>query len=626
MASLRRRTLLVVAALMLAVVAVVTAVQHLRVYPSFLALEQEQARRNAEMVIELTDSELEALASQPADWGFWDETYRFMTGDNADFEPENLTINGQLSLGVDVLAFYDNRGRKVWARALDLGTGKPYELPQFTGAGISPQHPLLARDDKNKIHVGLVDTDRGPMMIASAPVLTSDYTGPRRGTVFMGRYFDAARIRQIARQTGLGVDLQPHRGPAVAPPKIDPDSLRVIHSPFVQRIDPDYVHLKTVLFTLDGQPSLDLSISTPRDISERGGSSLRSSIVTIAIAGVVIAGLLAWLLNADVLQPLVRITRHAQRITGEDNRDARLGLRREDEIGQLAAEFDLMLDRLQETRQRLFNESYRAGANEMAGGVIQDLRRLLEPLKEHIDQPLKLLDRTHTSGMQLLLQELHSQGASHHRQVEIAQLLQREIDEQADLLAEARGELRGIRKNLERLQGIVTEYSRYVGSSGAQEPVLVAELLDHALRKLSHTQRQVLSVDVDDSVYRAPPVQAVREVLQQVVNVLVEFGAQGRSAEADGHVHLRISAHNEFRDGRSFLCLCFDDNRSDAADASRNLFNRERLAGENESGLNIAWAENAITSMGGRLLAETAPSFQGLQLQLFLPRAKPAAS
>lgn len=626
MASLRRRTLFVVAALMLAVVGIVMAVQHLRVYPSFLELEQEQARRNAEMVIELTDSELEALASQPADWGFWDETYRFMTGENPDFEPENLTLNGQLSLGVDLLAFYDTRGRKVWARALDLDNGKPYELSQFTGAGISPQHPLLARSDENKIHVGLVDTDRGPMMIAAAPVLTSDYTGPRRGTVFMGRYFDAARIRQIARQTGLEVELEPHRGGAVAPPKIDPDSLRVIHSPFVRRIDPDYVHLKTVLFTLDGQPSLDLSISTPRDISARGGSSLRSSIVTIAIAGLVVAGLLAWLLNADVLQPLVRITRHAQRITGEDNRDARLGLRREDEIGQLAAEFDLMLDRLQETRRRLFDESYRAGANEMAGGVIQDLRRLLEPLKEHIDQPLKLLDRTHTSGMQLLLQELHSQGASHHRQVEIAQLLQREIDEQADLLAEARGELRGIRKNLERLQGIVTEYSRYVGSSGAQEPVLVGELVEHALRKLSHTQRQALSVEVDDSVYRAPPVQAVREVLQQVVNVLVEYGAQASPSDTGANMHLRISAHNEFRDNRSFLCVCFDDNRGDAAEAARTLFDRDRAASEGENGLSLAWAENAATSMGGRLQAEAGATSQGLQLQLYLPRAKPAAN
>jgi hypothetical protein len=202
-------------------------------------------------------------------------------------------------------------------------------------------------------------------------------------------------------------------------------------------------------------------------------------------------------------------------------------------------------------------------------------------------------------------------------------LLTQEINEQADLLAEARGELRGIRKSLEQLQGIVTEYSRYLGSSGARETLALAELVEHGLRRLGGELRQRLHAEVEDSVYRAAPVQAVRELLQRVISVLIERIAMAAPAEAGLRLNLRISAHGEFRDGRSLVCLLFDDDRASlSADALAAIFDPSP-ASEQGGRTDLAWAESAVTSMGGRLIAEHAPTMQGLQLRLLLPRAKP---
>jgi hypothetical protein len=245
----------------------------------------------------------------------------------------------------------------------------------------------------------------------------------------------------------------------------------------------------------------------------------------------------------------------------------------------------------------------------------------LGPLREQLEQPLRLLDRSQTAMQQPLLHDLAEPDTSRHRQSEIIQLLQDQSHENAVLIAEARSELRGIRKGMEKLQGIVAEYSRFIASSSATVPVQMGSLIEHAVRKSSIETR--LEVEIDSSVERAPPVLAPREILQQVVNVLIDQVARCEMADAQTRRHLRITASVEFKQGRSMLHFRFDDNRAalSAAEISR-LFNQERLIDHDAHGLGLPWAENAVLAMGGRLYAEPSQPFDGLLLHLLLVRAK----
>jgi signal transduction histidine kinase len=377
-----------------------------------------------------------------------------------------------------------------------------------------------------------------------------------------------------------------------------------------------------VLFSVEGEPTLDMAVGTPRRTSLRGMGAVRDASVALAIAGVLITALLLWLLNHSVIRPILAIKRHVGRIGGSDDLGARMALQREDEIGELAAEFDGMLARIAETRQRLFDQSYRTGANEMASGVVEDLRASLQPLREHVEQPLRLLDRSHTSGMQMLLQELADPALSRHRAGEIVPMLQDQVNEHAGLLAEARGELRGLRRDLERLQGIVTEYSRFVSTPHELEAVPLTELVEHGLRKMPDDLRRGLVVDVDESLAKSPPVEAARGILQQVLNVLLEHAA--RSASGGRPVHLRLAASRELVRGRSTVHLRLDDDRPAlSSDEIAELFERDGAPADDATGLSLAWAASAVASMGGQLHAEGSPPFDGLVVHLVLPRAKP---
>ena len=645
---LRTRTLLIVLVLVgLVLLSAELAVRWL-IYPRFADLEREQSRRHAETVLEFLDHEMQALAGKPEDWGYWDDTYDFVVSRDPEYVESNLGVRSQQSLRVNLLGFYDRGGRKVWARGMDLTTLEPFELDEYTGAGLGTGSQFLSHEDDPRTRVGLVATSRGPMLVASTPILNSVREGPSRGTVVMGRFYDPEAVRRIARQGALQLSLVPHRGNAPPPPPFDPANTHLIHSPLVERVTDDVVWERTVIYSVEGEPTLDVGVGTPRETSRHGMAALREASLAVALAGIGITAVLLWLLNESVIVPILAIKRHVGRIGVQDDAVAPLALRRDDEIGELAAEFDSMLARMAETRQKLFDQSYRAGANEMASGVIEDLRASLEPLKAHIEQPLRLLDRSHTSGMQMLLHELADPGVSRHRFGEIVPMLQDQLNEQAGLLSEARGELRGIRRNLERLQGIVTEYSRFVASPHAIEPVVLAELVDHALRKLPPGLRRGLEVDLDDSLAKAPPVQASREILQQVLNVLLEHAA--RCASADRVVRMRVAARTELAGGRSSVHLRMDDDRPGlSANDAATLFERDAAVDEEAqaragapgsrarpgpdpgmpeaaetAGLSLAWAANAIASMGGHLHAEGSQPFDGVLVHLVLPRAKPA--
>jgi len=461
--------------------------------------------------------------------------------------------------------------------------------------------------------------------VTSAPALTGTRTGPSRGTVIMGRLFEVDAIRQIADQNHLRFELAPPQDQQVRGPRLQVDHVSVAHGDLRMARNRDEVRVTAVVYDLNGKPVRDLSVITPGEISARGWSALGWSMVLMGVTAIAVMVILLWLLNATIVVPLTRLTTLARKIGADDNPSVRMNLQRRDEIGLLGNEFDRMVDRLADTRRRLLNESYRTGASEMAGGVIRDLRSSLEPLKQHIDQPLKLLDQAHTSGLQMLLQELATPGLGHHRHNEIVQMLQSQVNEQVELLAESRGELRSLRKSLEQLQSIVTEYSRFIGSANALHPVPVHELIEHALRKLPDASRRELAVEVVDAVRHVPPAAAARELLQQVVNVVVAQAADGPRPD-DGPLQLRISGGVEMLDGRAMLHFRFEDNRPGVRpEAMKALFERTWTVGDDLAGLTLPWAENVVASMGGKLYAESARPAEGLVMHLWLPRAKPQA-
>ena len=619
---LRARTLLIVLGLMAATLLVTDLVGRLLIYPRFVELEQDQARRNAEMVIEIANRELEMLAPQSEDWGYWDDTYRFVADRNDAYADANLGIDSQYGLKANFLGMYDLAGNAVWSRGLDFDGMKTYALEPLAATRLPADFPLLIHSDRPQVRVGLIATAHGPILLAAAPILDSQRQGPRRGTLIIGRYFNSAAIIRIAGQALLKVKLSPPAATAARVRVPLATSLRLIHSPFAFQRSNHHIEAISTLFGLDGKPTMVLRVITPGAISERGRTALRTAMIGIAVCGLLITAILLWLLDSHVIEPIRQLRRIAQQVGTNGDSAARASLQRKDEIGELSREFNRMLGRMDDTRRRLLEQSYQAGASEMAGGVIRDLRESLVPIKAHIEHPIQQLDKAQSVSQHMLLQQLTEQELSRPRQIELLHLLSDNCHEQSGILAEARGDLRMLRRRIVHLQDIVSEYARFVGSTAQPEAVEVPALINHAQRMLASESAQAMELEIDSSALNAAPVKASREILQQVIGLLLSHAATALRQCESGRGVLRVTAASLSRDGRDWLHFRFDDNRPTLSPEDlQALFQRDGTTDGEMNRIGLAWAENAIAAMGGQLYAEASQPYDGVVIHLLLPKA-----
>ena len=594
-------------------------------YPKFIQLENEQAIRNANIGLELLNSEVNFMADRPADWGYWDDTFEFVKNRNPEYIVSNLEAGSQLSLQANLIAIYDRQGNKVWARAMLLDKQEIISLDEYELEKLPLSHPMLSHEDDPTTRAGIMNSSYGPIFLASTPILHSDRTGTSQGTFMFGRLFNPEKIRRIATQAGLELKLSPHVAGVrdLRPALAKKEFARLQHTPLVISRTNGLTQIKTTLFSIDDKPIIDMLVSMPSDISKRGRNTLNAITMAIFLAGLFLSVVLTYMLNRSVIAPISRITRHLTHIGNQENIAARIKLERDDEIGDLANEFDQMLQRLDDTRKRLFKQSYQTGASEMASGVIQGINKSIQPLRDNLELPISLLDRSHTSTSANLIHELADTKAGNHRFIEITQQLMDLNNEQALLLAEARSEMRRLRIGVEQLQEVISDYSKFISQGTETGVVAVSSLLNSASKKLSTDERKRLTIDIDPAVYRVAPVAGSPSLLQQVIQVLVAHFVSAAELAGSTPLHLRITCRTEMSNGNAQLHFCFDDDRPRMTSHQFGQYLAEYWSSANiETGLNLPWAETAVTSMNGRLYAEPSQLLEGITIHLILPRAK----
>ena len=159
------------------------------IMPSFAELERADARTAMRRVSFALDLTLERVALSAMDWGNWADTYSFVNNHDPKFVSANITdvvlatdrdLNGDGALGVDLAALKR------------LPANFPWQAEKLIG------NPAR----------GLVNTDRGLMMLAGAPVLDGNGKGPARGMVIMGRLLPGPALEAIASQAQFHVAMQ----------------------------------------------------------------------------------------------------------------------------------------------------------------------------------------------------------------------------------------------------------------------------------------------------------------------------------------------------------------------------------------------------------------------------------
>ncbi|KJB91541.1 hypothetical protein N826_27455 [Skermanella aerolata KACC 11604] len=315
--------IMLVAALVMALASIL--VLNSTILPSFDALETREASRNTQRLDRMLQLEAVDLGRAVNDWAKWDDMAAFADGANPGFPSINVTAEVLTDLNVDFLIVLDAHGSRVYETMVEEKELQSPIAPQYLSDFPGEATPSDFQ--------GFIRSDRGPIMVASRIIQTTDREGPARGALIWGRNFDGQSEDAVREQLQLPLDVSPvlEDGPAAGE-----SFTRTGNEIVATRIVAD----------LHGHPVLRFHIFMGSEIADLGLRTTNLTIAALVTTWLVAIVVIAFFMQSLVLRPIRRLTAAVKAIDSPRKLDVPGLLARRDEIGSLAHAFSGLLIRL----------------------------------------------------------------------------------------------------------------------------------------------------------------------------------------------------------------------------------------------------------------------------------------
>lgn len=323
------------------------------ILPSFVDLEQKDARHALQRSANALRREIYHLNQLCSDWAAWDDTYNFIVDPNPEYENSNLVPTSFSENNLNLIFFFNLKGEVVWGKTYGFQFRETVTPPEFAARQWPPDHRLLTHRDRESSVSGLLMTAQGPMLIASRPILPSIREGEIRGTLVMGRYLSDTVALALRDQAQTDLTLWPLDGRELPPAAASELAFLSPEEPArIRETEENRIEAYATFPDLYGAPALLMRVSLPRDILSRGLVAMRLNILAVSCVGVFVLLVLIILMQRTVARPIAALTRHMTRIGREEELTAYTGPQSRDEVGTLAREFNRMIQRLGQDRAK----------------------------------------------------------------------------------------------------------------------------------------------------------------------------------------------------------------------------------------------------------------------------------
>ena len=302
----------------------------------FTRLESEQMLGNLGRAEGAWERETLHLANTARDYAARDDTYTFMADRNPAYLKSNLSDDMSKTLNVNFFAITDTSGKIVVSKAFNLSWSVPIPLPESIKAYLEQTAPNRAS--------GIVVLPDEVLLIASSPIVTSDYRGPVRGSVVIGKFID----ERVARSFGNLVQLETRfyrLDDETLPQHVleARDELLTGGGSLSRPLGEAAVAGYTLLPDLTGRPALLLEVEAPRIIYAQAQRSRRVLTALTFATGLAAGLLLLLLLQQGMLRRFAQLSAAVGEIAKSGDASRRVALSGRDELARVGQGIDSML-------------------------------------------------------------------------------------------------------------------------------------------------------------------------------------------------------------------------------------------------------------------------------------------
>ncbi|HMK85040.1 MAG TPA: CHASE4 domain-containing protein [Steroidobacteraceae bacterium] len=605
--NIRTKVISLLALLFVTLIVVEIAIQRQVIMPSFAELERDDAKVSMKRISYALDMSLDGLEVTAADWGNWQDVYRYVQVPNEEFVRANITPIAMKQLQVNALMIADLRGEVVVSSTLDLVSGEHLDLDVASWKSLPPDFPWRQYLASGKPARGLIQTNHGPMMIAAAPVLDGTGSGRSLGMVIMGQLLTAVEVRSLGARAQVNLSMIPSS--RSTPPE------KVTETGGATQVERSFEDIY-------GNSLMTLRVELPRRITARGHNAVTYASAYLIGAAILVLVLLLIILNRVVLDPLARVTRHALVIGEGSDLTARLNFADNDEIGGLAREFDRMVARVEQSRRELVDQSFQSGFAELAKGVLHNLGNAMTPLAVRLSKLENRLRDMPIGDIEAAHAELTSEHAGTARHEELREFMRLGCREMAQAIEESQADVAVIQRQMRIVHTALGELMRSTHTEPVIESVRLTDLVTQTLEIVPDACRQRLTVDAGESLRRLGAVRVARTVLRLILqNLIINAADAVRDAGRDKGT-LRVEAEIVREHERDQLhLLCADNGVGIAREHLERVFEKgfTTKSKDTNHGIGLHWCANAIAALGGRIWAASEGRGLGASLHLMLP-------
>jgi two-component system NtrC family sensor kinase len=596
---------------------------HQYVAPAFDQLELDEARTNLVRAERAIRADVSHINSVAGDWAIWDDSYDYVSGNYPSFEDSNLDRPTLENLGLDLMAYYDTSHRLVWGLMLHEGRDKSLDLLGIFQQDTRTAELLIEHSDADERVDGLLQTNLDPMLISSWPIVRTDGSGPHAGSIIVGQFLTSDRIQDIRERTEAQLDIASIKSAADVDERLEVPINLAADGSIIHETTPTTINSTAVLADVFGMPLVFLNVSTQRDISALGNSTVQGALLFLAIAAAIVAIVIWLMLRAMIVLPLARLADHIVDVRESGDLTRKVKDPRNDEIGALSSEFDRLTQDLHEARKQLLDQSYKAGKAETAAEVLHNIRNAMTPLINGIDRLGRHFGATGKLKVRQAIEELTSPDCPPDRAEKLFQYIESAFDHIEASNEDASENLDVASRQARQVEAILADQERHAQVAPVIEKLSLDEVMDEAVLVIPASEDPAVEVDIESDL-NARAVQAHRVSLLQVLGnvVLNAWESIQRSDHPDGRI--RVVAREETINERPMVRVTVIDNGCGFdQETAGKIFQRGYSSKDgNLSGLGLHWCANALAGMGGRIQAESAGPGHGAEIHVLLPAAQ----
>lgn len=346
---LKAKIILILLSLFLAFVAVQLTVQKFIIYPDFETLERNFATTDIERVTEAVYARLDYLDRLNNDWASWDDTVQFINDRNQEYFQSNLVKETQYNALLNAMVFFDTNHKLVWGRILDLDNMEELAIKSFESRFTKLILPKVPVYNNENVHTGesvkgLLIIDNIPVLVSARSVLSSGNHGPTKGVLIFAQFLSPTAIQEIKEDTKI--DFKISLLTATKHKELPSSRYQINHE------NPTELSINSTLRDITDQPALVIEAIFPREITQKGATSINYAMTSTFILSLLILGVVLFAIQRVILRPVTLLQQVVKaRQTG--NRVDRTGYTSSDELGQLASTFDRMIEEIDIAEQEI---------------------------------------------------------------------------------------------------------------------------------------------------------------------------------------------------------------------------------------------------------------------------------